>query len=57
MHSMSNCLRACRWIVARYDVDEFDHQKNQSVKIDSTPLNEAVDILEFDYSGKEVEVC
>ena len=45
-----------RWILARYDVDVLDYEKNQAV-VDIAPLNKGVDILEFDYSRKEVEVC
>ncbi|XP_064387836.1 uncharacterized protein LOC135335996 isoform X2 [Halichondria panicea] len=43
-----------RWILARYDVDVLDYEKNQAV-VDIAPLNKGVDILEFDYSRKEVE--
>ncbi len=39
-----------RWILAQYDVDVFTNK-------DTAPQNEGVDILEFDYSRKEVEVC
>ena len=34
----------------------FHYETNESVKVDIAPLNEAVDIPEFDYSRKEVEV-
>ena len=43
--------------MAQYDVDVFDSDKNVTVKVNSAPLNEGVDIPEFDYSRKEVEVC
>ncbi len=46
----------CRWILARYDVDVLDYYDTKQAVVDSAPLNEGVDILEFDYSRKEVEV-
>ncbi len=48
-------VRVYRWILAQYDVDVFDYDTNQAV-VDIAPLNEGVEILEFDYSRKEVEV-
>ena len=42
--------------MAQYDIDEFTNDSNQTVKIDSVPLNETVAIPEFDCSRKEVEV-
>ncbi len=49
------CVYTCRWILALYDVDVFDYDTNQAV-VDTAPLNEGVEILEFDYLRKEVEV-
>ena len=46
-----------RWILARYDIDVFDYETNETVKVESAPLNTGVDIPEFDYTRKEVEVC
>ena len=46
-----------RWALARYDIDVFDCDTNETVKVKGAPLNTAVDIPEFDYSRKEVEVC
>ncbi len=48
--------KLCRWILARYDVDVLDYYDTKQAVVDSAPLNEGVDILEFDYSRKEVEV-
>ncbi len=45
-----------RWILACYDVDILDYETTRTV-VDIAPPNEGVDILEFDYSRKEVEVC
>ncbi|XP_064387744.1 uncharacterized protein LOC135335941 isoform X2 [Halichondria panicea] len=45
-----------KWILARYDVDVLDYYDTKQAVVDSAPLNEGVDILEFDYSRKEVEV-
>ncbi len=55
--SMRRCIyKLCRWILARYDVDVLDYYDTKQAVVDSAPLNEGVDILEFDYSRKEVEV-
>ncbi len=43
--------------MAQYDVDVFDCESNSTVDVNSAPMNEGVDIPEFDYSRKEVEVC
>ncbi|XP_064387776.1 uncharacterized protein LOC135335965 [Halichondria panicea] len=45
-----------KWILARYDVDVLDYYDTKQAVVDSAPLNEGVDILEFDYSRKEVEL-
>ncbi len=45
-----------RWILACYDIDILDYETIRAV-VDTAPLNEGVDILEFDYSRKEIEVC
>lgn len=34
----------------------FDHETNETVNVESAPVDKAVDIPEFDYSRKEVEV-
>ncbi len=46
----------CRWILATYDVDVFDSETNPTVNVNTAPLNKGMDIPEFDYSRKEVEV-
>ncbi len=42
-----------RWILAQYDVDVFDYESNSTVDVNSAPMNEGVDIPEFDYSRKD----
>ncbi len=54
LHYIIN-VRVHRWILALYDVDVFDYDTNQAV-VDTAPLNKGVEILEFDYLRKEVEV-
>ncbi len=50
------CIYKYRWILACYDIDILDYETTRAV-VDTAPLNEGVDILEFDYSRKEIEVC
>ncbi len=47
----------CRWILATYDVDVFDSETYRIVNASTAPLNKGMDIPEFDYSRKEVEVA
>ena len=45
-----------RWILVQYDVDVFDATTNTTVDVNTSPVNEEVNIPEFDYSRKEIEV-
>lgn len=42
--------------MAAYKVDVFDSKTNCTVNVNTAPLNEGIDIPEFDYTRKEVEV-
>ena len=50
---------SCRWILVVYEVDTFDASQTESccVDIEKVPVNKEVDILNFNFSRKEIEVC